>query len=111
MCLIYRRNASVHDLLLWQDVFNFEVFMAHLTQEERQKLMKYLPSVDTAKPPERHVCASYDLYILLSFWRMTRIFLNCAALRRCFLVHNSSKTSLTTNSYFVKEFSISLCWE
>ncbi|XP_039142067.1 LOW QUALITY PROTEIN: GATA transcription factor 26-like [Dioscorea cayenensis subsp. rotundata] len=35
-----------------KDVFNFEVFMAHLTQEERQKLMKYLPSVDTAKPPE-----------------------------------------------------------
>ena len=46
--------------MLWQDIFNFEVFMTHLTPEERQKLMKYLPPVDTVKPPERHVYASYD---------------------------------------------------
>ncbi|KAM0934231.1 putative transcription factor C2C2-GATA family [Dioscorea sansibarensis] len=35
-----------------KDIFNFEVFMTHLTPEERQKLMKYLPPVDTVKPPK-----------------------------------------------------------
>ncbi|RRT54350.1 hypothetical protein B296_00049227, partial [Ensete ventricosum] len=31
---------------------NFESFMKYLTCEEQQQLMKYLPSIDTGKPPE-----------------------------------------------------------
>ncbi|ONK56301.1 uncharacterized protein A4U43_C10F6370 [Asparagus officinalis] len=35
-----------------KDIVNFEVSMRHMTDEERQRLMKYLPSSDTAKYPE-----------------------------------------------------------
>ncbi|XP_073111725.1 GATA transcription factor 27-like isoform X2 [Elaeis guineensis] len=35
-----------------QDVINFEELMRYLTHEEQQRLMKYLPPIDTAKPPE-----------------------------------------------------------
>ncbi|KAJ6853501.1 GATA transcription factor 26-like [Iris pallida] len=35
-----------------KDVVNFEVLMRHMTHEEQQKLMKHLPPIDTAKPPE-----------------------------------------------------------
>lgn len=38
-----------------QEVVNLEVFMRHLTPEEQQQLMKYLPSIDAARPPERWV--------------------------------------------------------
>lgn len=34
------------------DTTNFEEFMRYLTNEEQQKLLKYLPSVDVAKLPE-----------------------------------------------------------
>lgn len=34
---------------------SFEEFMRHLTQEEQQKLVKYLPYTDTTKLPERSV--------------------------------------------------------
>ncbi|XP_020586193.1 GATA transcription factor 26-like isoform X2 [Phalaenopsis equestris] len=32
-----------------KDVVSLEVFMEHLTNDEQQRLMKYLPSIDTAK--------------------------------------------------------------
>ncbi|KAG1354362.1 GATA transcription factor 27 [Cocos nucifera] len=35
-----------------QDVINFEELMKYLTHEEQQRLIKYLPPIDTAKPPE-----------------------------------------------------------
>ncbi|CAA7393151.1 unnamed protein product [Spirodela intermedia] len=34
------------------EIVNLEVFMRHLTSEEQQQLMKYLPSIDAARPPE-----------------------------------------------------------
>ncbi|XP_065006401.1 GATA transcription factor 26-like isoform X2 [Musa acuminata AAA Group] len=33
-------------------IVKYDVFMKYLTYEERQQLMKYLPSIDTVKPPE-----------------------------------------------------------
>ncbi|KAG0473018.1 hypothetical protein HPP92_014494 [Vanilla planifolia] len=35
-----------------EDIVSLKVFMEHMTDEERQLLMKYLPSIDTDKPPE-----------------------------------------------------------
>ncbi|XP_039122695.1 GATA transcription factor 26-like [Dioscorea cayenensis subsp. rotundata] len=35
-----------------RDVLSFEVFMTHLTREEQQKLMRYLPPIDTTNLPE-----------------------------------------------------------
>ncbi|ONK55608.1 uncharacterized protein A4U43_UnF1060 [Asparagus officinalis] len=35
-----------------KDIVDFEVLMRHMTDEEQQRLMKYLPSLDTAKYPE-----------------------------------------------------------
>lgn len=35
-----------------KDIINLEVFMEHMTKEEQQQLMKYLPSIDTAKSHE-----------------------------------------------------------
>ncbi|XP_077237415.1 GATA transcription factor 26-like [Tasmannia lanceolata] len=35
-----------------RDVVNYEEFMRHLTNEEQQQLMKYLPSTDTTKFPD-----------------------------------------------------------
>ncbi|KAL0923295.1 hypothetical protein M5K25_007346 [Dendrobium thyrsiflorum] len=35
-----------------KDVVSLEVFMKHLTNDEQQQLMKYLPSIDTAIPCE-----------------------------------------------------------
>ncbi|KAJ6828356.1 GATA transcription factor 26-like [Iris pallida] len=35
-----------------KDFVNLEVLTRHMTYEEQQRLMKLLPSVDTAKPPE-----------------------------------------------------------
>lgn len=62
---IVKRDKSSHENLnILQDrdsplssadlnvVINFENFMEYLTDEEQQHLMKYLPSIDTAKPPE-----------------------------------------------------------
>ncbi|XP_020688053.2 GATA transcription factor 26 [Dendrobium catenatum] len=44
------------DSLLWsaklEGVVSFEVFMKHLTNDEQQYLMKYLPSIDTAEPTD-----------------------------------------------------------
>ncbi|KAI0489155.1 hypothetical protein KFK09_028997 [Dendrobium nobile] len=44
------------DSLLWsanlEGVVNFEVFIKHLTNDEQQYLMKYLPSIDTAEPTD-----------------------------------------------------------
>ncbi|KAJ8464591.1 hypothetical protein OPV22_027143 [Ensete ventricosum] len=54
-------NEKLNNLQNWNsclsyadlNVFiNFEVFMKYLTYEERQRLMKYLPSTDAANPPE-----------------------------------------------------------
>ncbi|XP_011070264.1 GATA transcription factor 26 [Sesamum indicum] len=36
-----------------QDVLNFDNFASHLTNEERQQLLKLLPSVDTLEAPDR----------------------------------------------------------
>ncbi|KAG5248904.1 GATA transcription factor [Salix suchowensis] len=33
------------------DILNFEEFARHLTNEEQQRLLKYLPPLDTIKPP------------------------------------------------------------
>ncbi|KAJ0970673.1 hypothetical protein J5N97_018632 [Dioscorea zingiberensis] len=49
--IVRNRDSPLTSIDL-KDVLSFEVFMTHLTQEEQQKLMRYLPSVDTAKPPE-----------------------------------------------------------
>lgn len=38
---------------LVQDVVNFDEFSGHLTNEEQQQLLKYLPSIDTARLPDR----------------------------------------------------------
>lgn len=35
-----------------KDVVNFDVLMKHMTDEEQQQLMKYLPSIDTTNYPE-----------------------------------------------------------
>ncbi|XP_077244847.1 GATA transcription factor 27-like [Tasmannia lanceolata] len=35
-----------------RDVVSFEAFMRHLTNEEQQQLMKYLPSIDATKFPD-----------------------------------------------------------
>ncbi|KAK8946044.1 GATA transcription factor 26 [Platanthera guangdongensis] len=35
-----------------KDIINLEVFMKHLKNDEQQQLLKYLPSIDTANPPE-----------------------------------------------------------
>ncbi|KAJ6804481.1 GATA transcription factor 26-like [Iris pallida] len=35
-----------------KEFVNLEVLMRHMTYEEQQRLMKLLPSIDTAKPPE-----------------------------------------------------------
>ncbi|KAJ4952576.1 hypothetical protein NE237_029408 [Protea cynaroides] len=35
-----------------KDIVSFEEFMGHLTREEQEHLMKYLPSVDTARLPD-----------------------------------------------------------
>ncbi|KAL0446384.1 UNVERIFIED_CONTAM: GATA transcription factor 26 [Sesamum latifolium] len=40
-----------------QDVLNFDNFASHLTNEERQQLLKLLPSVDTLEAPDR--CAIF----------------------------------------------------
>ncbi|XP_020574435.1 GATA transcription factor 26-like isoform X2 [Phalaenopsis equestris] len=39
-----------------KDIINHEVFMEHMTKEEQQQLMKYLPSIDTAKATESLRC-------------------------------------------------------
>ncbi|KAJ0961822.1 hypothetical protein J5N97_029650 [Dioscorea zingiberensis] len=52
MLQIIRNRDSPLTSTNLKGVVNFEEFMTHLTQEERQKLMRYLPSVDTAKLPE-----------------------------------------------------------
>ncbi|URD81359.1 GATA transcription factor 26 [Musa troglodytarum] len=52
---------------------NFENFMKYLTCEEQQQLMKYLPSIDTAKPPEslRSMFTSPQFLETLShFWQL-----------------------------------------
>ena len=84
---------SIFGFLVSKDVLSFEVFMTHLTREEQQKLMRYLPSVDTTDPPERHVASLVESNI--SFYEIfpailnpDLIFLSCAALRACFVVHN-----------------------
>lgn len=38
---------------LVQDIVNFDEFSGHLTNEEQQQLLKYLPSIDTARLPDR----------------------------------------------------------
>uniref|UniRef100_A0A5B6ZX47 Uncharacterized protein n=1 Tax=Davidia involucrata TaxID=16924 RepID=A0A5B6ZX47_DAVIN len=35
-----------------KDVLNFDEFVSHLTNEEQQQLLKYLPSVDTVRLPD-----------------------------------------------------------
>ena len=42
-----------------QDIINFKEFMGHLTDEEQQHLLEYLPPLDTAKYPERLISLSY----------------------------------------------------
>ncbi|RAL44541.1 unnamed protein product [Cuscuta campestris] len=39
-----------------KDIVNFEVFTSELTTDEQQKLLKYLPSVDTSAPPDSFIC-------------------------------------------------------
>ncbi|CAL5429591.1 unnamed protein product [Camellia sinensis] len=34
------------------DIFNFQEFASHLTNEEQKQLLKYLPSIDTARLPD-----------------------------------------------------------
>ncbi|KAG5536588.1 hypothetical protein RHGRI_024119 [Rhododendron griersonianum] len=41
-----------HFPYLLQDVLNFNQFSSNLTIEEQQQLLKYLPSVDTARLPD-----------------------------------------------------------
>ncbi|KAL0905016.1 hypothetical protein M5K25_027187 [Dendrobium thyrsiflorum] len=47
---------QARDSLMWsanlEGVVSFEVFMKHLTNDEQQYLMKYLPSIDTAEPTD-----------------------------------------------------------
>ncbi|THG23865.1 hypothetical protein TEA_000882 [Camellia sinensis var. sinensis] len=35
-----------------KDIFNFQEFASHLTNEEQKQLLKYLPSIDTARLPD-----------------------------------------------------------
>ncbi|KAJ0047624.1 hypothetical protein Pint_15769 [Pistacia integerrima] len=44
-------NSPLCDIDL-NDILNFEVFLGHLTNEEQQQLLKYLPPLDTAKFPD-----------------------------------------------------------
>lgn len=50
--LCYYRDKSFH-FILAQDIVCFEKFTKNLTQEEQQQLLKFLPSIDTAKLPDR----------------------------------------------------------
>ncbi|KAK9275954.1 hypothetical protein L1049_023229 [Liquidambar formosana] len=45
------RNSPLRNIDL-KDVLNFEEFVRHLTNEEQQQLLKYLPPVDTARLPD-----------------------------------------------------------
>lgn len=65
---------SLFVFLVPKDVLSFEVFMAHLTQEEQQKLMRYLPPVDTTNLPERHVVSLIKL--IISFYEIFPAILN-----------------------------------
>lgn len=38
-----------------QEIVNFDEFTAHLTTDEQQQLLKYLPYIDTFAPPDRFV--------------------------------------------------------
>lgn len=38
-----------------QDILNFEEFLKHLTNEEQQKLLKYIPPLDSATLPDRYL--------------------------------------------------------
>ncbi|URE04277.1 GATA transcription factor 26 [Musa troglodytarum] len=52
-------------------IVKYDVFMKYLTYEERQQLMKYLPSIDTAKPPEslKSMFASPQFLETLSYFQ------------------------------------------
>ncbi|XP_043717454.1 GATA transcription factor 26-like isoform X5 [Telopea speciosissima] len=49
--LLQSRNSPLRSLDL-KEVVSFEEFMGHLTHEEQERLMKYLPSSDTAGLPD-----------------------------------------------------------
>lgn len=49
--ILGNRNSPLCNIDL-KDVLNFEEFSMHLTYEEQQQLLKYLPPVDTAKLPD-----------------------------------------------------------
>ncbi|XP_042508743.1 GATA transcription factor 26-like isoform X2 [Macadamia integrifolia] len=49
--LLQSHNSPLRALDL-KDVVSFEEFMSHLTREEQERLMKYLPSADTARLPD-----------------------------------------------------------
>lgn len=38
-----------------QDILNFDKFVAHLTNDEKGRLLKILPSIDTLAAPDRFV--------------------------------------------------------
>ncbi|KAJ4712649.1 GATA transcription factor 26-like [Melia azedarach] len=49
--LLGNHNSSLCDIDL-NDILNFEEFAGHLTSEEQQQLLKYVPLLDTAKFPD-----------------------------------------------------------
>ncbi|KAJ4955061.1 hypothetical protein NE237_011844 [Protea cynaroides] len=49
--LLRSHNSPLRSLDL-KDVVSFEEFMGHLTHEEQERLMKYIPSADTARLPD-----------------------------------------------------------
>lgn len=55
---VTRINHKLKDYVnTWvQDVLNYEEFTTHLSSDEQQQLLKYLPPVDSFAPPDRFVC-------------------------------------------------------
>lgn len=60
-----------------QDIINFEIFMKYLANEEKHSLMKYLPSIDTVRSPERFFLLVKIILSLLSCNLKLHYFCNC----------------------------------
>uniref|UniRef100_A0A1D1Y7R6 GATA transcription factor 26 n=1 Tax=Anthurium amnicola TaxID=1678845 RepID=A0A1D1Y7R6_9ARAE len=68
--ILLSRDSSLSYVDL-KEVISFEGFMRHLTQEEKHQLVKHLPSIDSANPPEslRSMFCSPQFIENLSYFR------------------------------------------
>lgn len=47
------KKPNIYKFNILQDVINFEEFTNHMTNDEQQRLLKYLTPVDTVQVPNR----------------------------------------------------------